>query len=160
MYTPRNVRITALAAASLLVAAGLGVSPALAQIVDPAIPAPPTSAPPFTTPDTSDCPARLTPPPPVDPSEEPHPGQPSPDPLPVPDTPVGGILLGTCELVYPAGVSEPPSEISAASWLIADLDSGEVLAAKDPHGRHRPASTIKTLLALVALDELDRKSVV
>src|SRR5699024_214389 len=39
------------------------------------------------------------------------------------------------------------------------LDTGQVLAAKDPHGRHRPASTIKTLLAAVALDELDLDTV-
>ncbi|GAB19765.1 D-alanyl-D-alanine carboxypeptidase, partial [Gordonia effusa NBRC 100432] len=45
--------------------------------------------------------------------------------------------------------------MAPAGWLIADLDSGKVLAAKDAHGRYRPASTIKVLLALVALDELD-----
>ena len=39
--------------------------------------------------------------------------------------------------------------------MIADLESGQVIAAKDPHGRYRPASTIKVLLALVVLDELD-----
>jgi D-alanyl-D-alanine carboxypeptidase (penicillin-binding protein 5/6) len=39
--------------------------------------------------------------------------------------------------------------------LIADLTAGKVLAAKDPHGRYRPASTIKILLILVVLDELD-----
>lgn len=39
--------------------------------------------------------------------------------------------------------------------MIADLDSGKVIAAKDPHGRYRPASTIKTLLALVAVKNLD-----
>jgi D-alanyl-D-alanine carboxypeptidase (penicillin-binding protein 5/6) len=44
--------------------------------------------------------------------------------------------------------------------LLADLDSGDVLAAKDPHGRHRPASTIKVLTALVALRKLDLAKVV
>ncbi|MCL2535996.1 MAG: D-alanyl-D-alanine carboxypeptidase, partial [Nocardiaceae bacterium] len=39
--------------------------------------------------------------------------------------------------------------------VLSDLDSGQILAAKDPHGRYRPASTIKILLSLVALDELD-----
>jgi D-alanyl-D-alanine carboxypeptidase (penicillin-binding protein 5/6) len=38
--------------------------------------------------------------------------------------------------------------------VVADLDSGVVLAAKDPHGRNRPASVIKVLLSLVVLREL------
>ena len=38
-----------------------------------------------------------------------------------------------------------------ASYLLADLDTGEVLAAKDPHGRLRPASTLKVLTALTLL---------
>ena len=41
-----------------------------------------------------------------------------------------------------------PEAVSAASFLLADLDTGEVLAAKDPHGRLRPASTLKVLTAL------------
>ena len=44
--------------------------------------------------------------------------------------------------------------------MIADLDTGKVLAAKDPHGRYRPASTMKTLLAAVALPQLDLNKVV
>ena len=38
--------------------------------------------------------------------------------------------------------------------MIADLDTGEVLAAKDPHGRYRPASTLKLLTAQVMLQNL------
>jgi D-alanyl-D-alanine carboxypeptidase (penicillin-binding protein 5/6) len=56
--------------------------------------------------------------------------------------------------VQPAG-SMPVPEGPAPSWIIADLDSGEVLAGRDMYTAHPPASTIKTLLALVALDELD-----
>jgi D-alanyl-D-alanine carboxypeptidase (penicillin-binding protein 5/6) len=40
------------------------------------------------------------------------------------------------------------------SWIIADLNSGQVLAGRDMYGAHPPASTIKVLLALTALDEL------
>ncbi|WP_255375409.1 D-alanyl-D-alanine carboxypeptidase family protein [Saccharomonospora sp. CUA-673] len=40
------------------------------------------------------------------------------------------------------------------------MDSGEVLAAHHPHGRQRPASLIKVLLALVVLDELDPEQIV
>ncbi|MDP9165242.1 MAG: serine hydrolase, partial [Actinomycetota bacterium] len=41
---------------------------------------------------------------------------------------------------------------------VADLDSGRILAAKDPDGSHAPASTIKTLLALVVVDHLNPNS--
>ncbi|WP_431875106.1 D-alanyl-D-alanine carboxypeptidase family protein [Amycolatopsis sacchari] len=98
------------------------------------------------------CPDQQAPPPPVDTSEQPPPGQPSPAPLPVPAEPVGGARLGECGYVYPAGASSPP-ETTAASWVLQDLDTGAVLAAKNPHARERPASLIKTLLALVVIDE-------
>ncbi len=42
----------------------------------------------------------------------------------------------------------------APAWIVADLDTGEVLAGRDMYTPHPPASTIKTLLALTALDEL------
>jgi len=41
-----------------------------------------------------------------------------------------------------------PGDISAEAWLVADLDTGAVIAARDPHGRHRPASIIKVLVAM------------
>lgn len=94
------------------------------------------------------------PPPPVDTSEVPAPGQPVPEPVPVPESPVGGDQLGGCGVVLPPGAPAPPPEVTAASWLLADLDTGEVLAAHEPHARHRPASTIKVLTALTALREL------
>jgi D-alanyl-D-alanine carboxypeptidase (penicillin-binding protein 5/6) len=102
----------------------------------------------------SSCPNRTLPPSPVDTSEEPPPGEASPTPLPVPTEPSGGERMGECGVVVPPGSPEPPPEVTAASWLVQDLDTGEVLAAKDPHARHRPASLIKTLLALVVLEEL------
>ena len=45
-----------------------------------------------------------------------------------------------------------PNDISADAWVVADLDTGDVIAAKDPHGRHRPASIIKVLVAM-AVDQ-------
>ncbi|WP_280389768.1 D-alanyl-D-alanine carboxypeptidase family protein, partial [Nocardia wallacei] len=72
----------------------------------------------------------------------------------------GGDKLGACGLVLPDGAPPVPADISAAAWVIADLDTGRVLAAKDPHGRYRPASTIKVLLAAVALRTLDLDKVV
>lgn len=52
---------------------------------------------------------------------------------------------------------EPAAAIAdgpAKAWLLADLDTGAVLAAKDPYGAYAPASTIKVLLAMVVLDHL------
>jgi serine-type D-Ala-D-Ala carboxypeptidase (penicillin-binding protein 5/6) len=68
--------------------------------------------------------------------------------------------MGECGLVLPPGAPAPPPGITSMSWLIADVDSGEVLAAKDPHGRHRPASTLKLLTAILAADRLPPDRVV
>jgi D-alanyl-D-alanine carboxypeptidase (penicillin-binding protein 5/6) len=74
-------------------------------------------------------------------------------------------LLGTSTTagadagVQPVG-SVPIPDGPAQTWLVADLDSGQVLAARDENLRHPPASTIKVLLALVALDELNLNSTV
>jgi D-alanyl-D-alanine carboxypeptidase (penicillin-binding protein 5/6) len=46
------------------------------------------------------------------------------------------------------------------SWVVADMDTGAVLAACDPHQRRRPASVQKLLLAETALPELDPGQVV
>jgi D-alanyl-D-alanine carboxypeptidase (penicillin-binding protein 5/6) len=61
--------------------------------------------------------------------------------------------------VQPIG-SVPIPDGPAQTWLVADLDSGQILAARDENLRHPPASTIKVLLALVALDELNLDSTV
>lgn len=42
----------------------------------------------------------------------------------------------------------------AEAWVVADMDSGQILAGRQEYVRHAPASTIKTLLALVVLDEI------
>jgi D-alanyl-D-alanine carboxypeptidase (penicillin-binding protein 5/6) len=119
-----------------------------------------TTVPPFSTPNTDKCPNRNDPPPPIDKSEVPRPGAAEPVALPIPTEPVGGELLGRCGIITPAGAPPLPEKIGATSWLVADMDTGEVLAAKDPHGRYRPASTLKVLLAIVALRELSLGTVV
>jgi len=48
----------------------------------------------------------------------------------------------------------------AQTWIVADLDSGRVLAGRDQDVAHPPASTIKVLLALVALDQVGLDSTV
>jgi D-alanyl-D-alanine carboxypeptidase (penicillin-binding protein 5/6) len=66
--------------------------------------------------------------------------------------PIGGVQLGSADLIYDstAGVPAPPS-VPASGWVVADLDTGQVLAAKNPHGKFGPASTLKVLSALVML---------
>ncbi|WP_226349899.1 D-alanyl-D-alanine carboxypeptidase family protein [Pseudonocardia sp. ICBG601] len=77
-------------------------------------------------------------------------------PLPVPSPPVGG--LGGCGDTHAGPVPPPP--VGVASYVVADLDSGAVLAARAPHARQRPASTIKLLLALVVDERLPMDRVV
>ncbi len=123
-------------------------------------PPPPPPPTPFTTPNTDACPFATAPPPVIDASEVPQPGQTAPLPLPRPASPLGGPQLGRCGVITGAGSPPVPTGISSAAWLVADLDTGKVLAAKDPHGLHRPASTIKLLTAAVVLDKLPLDEVI
>ncbi|MDA4110483.1 D-alanyl-D-alanine carboxypeptidase family protein [Mycolicibacterium holsaticum] len=59
----------------------------------------------------------------------------------------------------PLGVEQPAGSVPipegpAQAWVVADMDSGAVLAGRDEFGQYAPASTIKVLLALTVLDEL------
>jgi D-alanyl-D-alanine carboxypeptidase (penicillin-binding protein 5/6) len=147
-----DVRPTAALALTLCVLVGLAVlaSPAALAAID-SVAAQGTSA---------ICPSNVAPPPPVDTSEALTPGETSPTPLPAPSTPVGGTRMGECGAVLPAGAPALPTDLAFTSWVIADLDTGQVLAAQDPHARERPASLIKLLLALVASRELNPATVV
>lgn len=64
-----------------------------------------------------------------------------------------GLATASAEFLQPSG-SAPIPEGPAPSWVVADMDTGQILAGRDTYVRHPPASTIKVLLALVALDEL------
>ncbi|HEY8474441.1 MAG TPA: serine hydrolase [Natronosporangium sp.] len=90
----------------------------------------------------------------IDPPDRPTPPEP---PAHRPgDREVGGERLATAGLVVPAGAPEVPGDqLSATSWLVADLDTGEVLGGCGPHEYGIPASTLKLLLAAALLDELD-----
>lgn len=50
--------------------------------------------------------------------------------------------------------SAPIPDGPAPNWIVADMDTGEVIAARNEHARTAPASTIKTLLAQVIVDEV------
>ncbi|MER6067571.1 serine hydrolase [Streptomyces sp. NPDC001817] len=54
------------------------------------------------------------------------------------------------------GASGLPEKLTARSWLIADCESGEVLAAFNAHRRLPPASTLKMLFADTVLKKFDR----
>jgi D-alanyl-D-alanine carboxypeptidase (penicillin-binding protein 5/6) len=103
---------------------------------------------------TDTCRYKVSTPPAVDSSEVPRAGDP-PAPLPVPSSPVGGKALGSCGVVTAPATPPVPGDVSAEAWLVADLDSGAVIAARDPHGRHRPASVIKVLVAMASINELN-----
>jgi D-alanyl-D-alanine carboxypeptidase (penicillin-binding protein 5/6) len=74
---------------------------------------------------------------------------------------VGGPALGGHGVVvnYGRGVRKLP-DVKASAWVIADAGTGEVLAAKDPHGFYRPASTLKVLTAVWLIPVLNPDSVV
>ena len=61
--------------------------------------------------------------------------------------------------IEPAGAVDIPQG-PAQAWLLADLDSGRILASRNPYDPHAPASTIKALLAMVVLDQLPLSAVI
>lgn len=73
---------------------------------------------------------------------------------------VGGDGLDTRGLVVVADGPPLPGPLTASGWLVADAGSGAVLAARDPHGRYYPASTLKTLTLLTLAPLLDPAQVV
>lgn len=89
---------------------------------------------------------------------DPPPDRP-PQPTPPPHLPgereLGGEALATAGLVVPPGAPDPPADLTATSWLVADLDTGAVLGGCGPHEYVIPASTQKLLLAATLLPELD-----
>lgn len=77
--------------------------------------------------------------------------------------PIGGPQLAKQGVIVnlARGVPAPPA-MPGGSWVIADLDTGQILAAKAPHTRHLPASTMKALTALTLIPILgaDKKIMV
>jgi D-alanyl-D-alanine carboxypeptidase (penicillin-binding protein 5/6) len=69
---------------------------------------------------------------------------------------VGGPRLATMGLVIdrPPTVPAPPG-LPCVAWLLADMDTGDVLAAQAPHALLLPASALKTLTGLVTLPKVD-----
>jgi len=70
--------------------------------------------------------------------------------------PVGGAQLAAPGVIVNLGPGVPaPPAMPGASFLVADMDTGQILAARAPHVRHLPASTLKALTALTLIPRLD-----
>jgi len=89
----------------------------------------------------------------------PYPGRPPQGEAPDGST-VGGDELDARGVVVSDDAPDLPAGLAAHGWLLADADTGTVLAARDPHGRYYPASTLKTLTLLTLLPLLDPAEVV
>jgi len=77
----------------------------------------------------------------------------SPQPHPLDPRDVGGSQLGSSGVVVAANAKRLPA-IPAAAYIVANANSGAVLAAKDAHGKFPPASTLKVLTAITMLPRL------
>ncbi|WP_338106464.1 D-alanyl-D-alanine carboxypeptidase [Streptomyces coelicoflavus] len=62
---------------------------------------------------------------------------------------VGGARLGKpgTQVDLAGGAPVLPKDLTARSWIVADAESGDVLAAHNAHWRLAPASTLKMLFA-------------
>ncbi|MDI3385115.1 D-alanyl-D-alanine carboxypeptidase [Streptomyces sp. B-S-A8] len=75
-------------------------------------------------------------------------------PRPAPAAPPGWLYRSGTQVRAQPAAPALPGDISALSWLVADADSGDVLAAKNAHEPLPPASTLKTLFALTVLPQV------
>ncbi|MFI0979894.1 D-alanyl-D-alanine carboxypeptidase family protein [Streptomyces sp. NPDC021093] len=74
---------------------------------------------------------------------------------------VGGEKLGKAgtQVNLLPGAPVLPKGLSGRSWIVADAESGEVLAAHNAHWRLAPASTLKMLFADTVLPRLPKDQV-
>jgi D-alanyl-D-alanine carboxypeptidase (penicillin-binding protein 5/6) len=70
---------------------------------------------------------------------------------------VGGPQLAANGVVvnYPSRSAPRLPGVAASAFVVADAGTGQVLAAKDPHGWYRPASTLKVLTAVALIPLLN-----
>ena len=74
--------------------------------------------------------------------------------------PIGGPqLTGSSVVVDPGPSASALPDIQASTWVLANMDTGAILAAKGPHVQRPPASTLKTLTALALMPKLDPNEV-
>jgi D-alanyl-D-alanine carboxypeptidase (penicillin-binding protein 5/6) len=73
---------------------------------------------------------------------------------------VGGDQLGRAGVIATPGPGLPrPPDVPVGAYVIADADTGQVLAARNPHWKLRPASTLKMLTAVTLLPKLGDENV-
>jgi D-alanyl-D-alanine carboxypeptidase (penicillin-binding protein 5/6) len=78
-----------------------------------------------------------------------------------PQTIGGARLSGRGVIVdYGSSGARKLPDVKASAFVIADADTGQVLAAKDPHGWYRPASTLKMLTAVSLIPLLNPNATV
>ncbi|BBY88220.1 peptidase S11, D-alanyl-D-alanine carboxypeptidase 1 [Mycolicibacterium tokaiense] len=68
---------------------------------------------------------------------------------------VAVLGAGPAAAAPPVGAVTTAPDGPAQSWMVADMDTGTILAGKNPTAASAPASTIKVLLAMTVLDHLD-----
>ena len=75
---------------------------------------------------------------------------------------IGGTLLAGRGVIvgYPSSSVPRLPGVQASAFVVADADTGQVLAAKDPHGWYRPASTLKVLTATALIPLLNPNATV
>jgi D-alanyl-D-alanine carboxypeptidase (penicillin-binding protein 5/6) len=75
---------------------------------------------------------------------------------------VGGPLMASGGIVvhYPSRNYWRLPKVPAAAYVIANAATGQVLAAKDPHGQFAPASTLKVLTAITLIPRLNPDAMV
>src|SRR5436305_3479060 len=78
-------------------------------------------------------------------------------PPPVNPAVIGGAQLAGRGVIVSHAPGPGPKlpAIKASAWIVADAGTGQVLAAKDPHGWFRPASTLKVLTAISLIPVLN-----
>jgi serine-type D-Ala-D-Ala carboxypeptidase (penicillin-binding protein 5/6) len=75
---------------------------------------------------------------------------------------VGGPELASPGIVvhYPASGAIPLPQVPASAYVVADANTGQVLAAEDAHGLFQPASTLKMLTAITLIPRLNPNATV
>jgi D-alanyl-D-alanine carboxypeptidase (penicillin-binding protein 5/6) len=82
-------------------------------------------------------------------------------PVIAPEHTVGGPALARSGVVTDLSVGTPaPPDMPHVSYVLADLQTGQIVASKAAHALLYPASTLKTLTSLVALPRLDPHRVI
>ncbi|MEU4874885.1 D-alanyl-D-alanine carboxypeptidase [Streptomyces sp. NPDC021608] len=74
---------------------------------------------------------------------------------------VGGTRLGQAgtQVALAGGAPVLPKDLTARSWIVADAESGDVLASHNAHWRLPPASTMKMLFADTVLPRFPKNTV-